>query len=195
MGDTLAVEDTLVLGSSNPVRDASLVGLPFDGVSTYSARGAAGIDGTVSQAVGIALATQALHPDELRAPRTVALVGDVTFLHDIGGLLIGSHDLPQPRPSNLTIVVANDNGGGIFEALEPGAEPLRENFEMAFGTPHDVDIAALADAYGVAYRRAETTQELVECLVDGVDKQEPVTVIEAVTTRATRRDLAERLKK
>ena len=59
--DTLAVGDTLVLGSSNPVRDASLVGMPFDGVSTYSARGAAGIDGTISQAVGVALATQSLH--------------------------------------------------------------------------------------------------------------------------------------
>ena len=61
--DTLGVGDTLVLGSSNPVRDASFVGMPFDGVSTYAARGAAGIDGTVSQAVGVALATQALRPD------------------------------------------------------------------------------------------------------------------------------------
>ena len=190
--DTLAVGDTLVLGSSNPVRDASLVGMPFDGVSTYSARGAAGIDGTISQAVGVALATQSLHPDEISAPRTVALVGDLTFLHDAGGLLIGPD---QPRPGNLTIVVANDNGGGIFETLEVGAESVRDNFEQAFGTPHDADIESIAAGYGVSYSRAESIEELTGVLLDGVDKPEPVVVIEAVTTRATRRALSERLKK
>lgn len=82
VGDTLSVEDTLVLGASNPVRDASLVGLPFDGVDTYSPRGAAGIDGTVAQAMGVALATQSREADAWRAPRVVALLGDVTFLHD-----------------------------------------------------------------------------------------------------------------
>lgn len=190
--DTLAVGDTFVLGSSNPVRDASLLGMPFDGVSTYSARGAAGIDGTLSQAVGVALATQSLHPDEIRAPRTVALVGDVTFLHDTGGLLIGPD---QPRPGNLTIVVANDNGGGIFESLEVGAESVRDNFEQAFGTPHDADIESIAAGFGAAYRRVESIGELTAALLDGVDKPEPVVVIEAATTRATRRALSERLKK
>src|SRR5699024_8998431 len=126
VSDTLGTGDTLVLGASNPVRDASFVGLPYDGVDTYSPRGAAGIDGTVSQAVGIALATQSAHPDEPRAPRTVALIGDVTFLHDVGGLLIGPADA---HPENLTIVVANDDGGGIFETLEIGAPELRASFE------------------------------------------------------------------
>ena len=193
--DTLGVGDTMVLGSSNPVRDASLVGMPFDGVSTYAARGAAGIDGTISQAIGIALATQALHPEEIRAPRTVALMGDLTFLHDIGGLLVGGEGITQPRPSNLTIVVANDNGGGIFEGLEVGAPTLREQFEQAFGTPHDVDIESLCEGYGVAYARAESTAELLDELMDNIDSPHPILVIEAVTTRATRRELAERLKK
>ena len=193
--DTLGVGDTMVLGSSNPVRDASLVGMPFDGVSTYAARGAAGIDGTISQAIGIALATQALHPEEIRAPRTVALMGDLTFLHDIGGLLVGGEGITQPRPSNLTIVVANDNGGGIFEGLEVGAPTLREQFEQAFGTPHDVDLESLCEGYGVAYARAESTAELLDELMDNIDSPHPILVIEAVTTRATRRELAERLKK
>lgn len=193
--DTLGVGDTMVLGSSNPVRDASLVGMPFDGVSTYAARGAAGIDGTISQAIGIALATQALYPEEIRAPRTVALMGDLTFLHDIGGLLVGGEGITQPRPSNLTIVVANDNGGGIFEGLEVGAPTLREQFEQAFGTPHDVDIESLCEGYGVAYARAESTAELLDELMDNIDSPHPILVIEAVTTRATRRELAERLKK
>ena len=188
--DTLGVGDTLVLGSSNPVRDASFVGMPFDGVDTYSARGAAGIDGTVSQAVGVALATQALRPDEIRAPRTVALMGDLTFLHDANGLLIGPD---EPRPGNLTIVVANDDGGGIFEALEPGADNLRGAFERVFGTPHGVDVEKLAEAYGADYRRADTLAELNEVLLELEAQPSPITVVEAATTRTTRRALAARL--
>ena len=190
--DTLAVGDTFVLGSSNPVRDASFVGMPFDGVDTYSARGAAGIDGTVSQAVGVALAAQALRPDEIRAPRTVALMGDLTFLHDINGLLIGPD---EPRPGNLTIVVANDDGGGIFEALEPGSEPVRNVFERVFGTPHGVVVEKQALAYGANYRRAETLAELNEVLLELEAQPDGITVVEAVTTRETRRALAQRLAK
>ena len=190
--DTLAVGDTVVLGSSNPVRDASFVGMPFDGVDTYSARGAAGIDGTVSQAVGVALAAQALRPDEIRAPRTVALMGDLTFLHDINGLLIGPD---EPRPGNLTIVVANDGGGGIFEALEPGSEPVRDVFERVFGTPHGVVVEKQALAYGANYRRAETLAELNEVLLELEAQPDGITVVEAVTTRETRRALAQRLAK
>ncbi|WP_018297812.1 2-succinyl-5-enolpyruvyl-6-hydroxy-3-cyclohexene-1-carboxylic-acid synthase [Corynebacterium lubricantis] len=192
VADTLAVGDTFVVGSSNPVRDASLVGLPFDGVSTYSARGAAGIDGTISQAVGTAMATQSLQPDEIRAPRTIALVGDLTFLHDVNGLLIGPD---EPRPGNLTIVVSNDNGGGIFETLEVGAPELRGSFERGFGTGHDIDMESLAEAYGVAYLKATSLQELLGHLMDDVEVPEPITIIEAVTTRDTRRALAESLKK
>lgn len=188
--DTLGVGDTLVLGSSNPVRDASLVGLPFDGVDTYAARGAAGIDGTVSQAVGVALATQQLRPTEVRAPRTVALLGDLTFLHDVNGLLIGPDEL---RPGNLTIVVANDDGGGIFEALEVGASQLRSQFERVFGTPHGVGVDKLAHAYGAIYRRADSVATLNDVLVELAAAPEPIAVVEAVTTRQTRRALAERL--
>ena len=188
--DTLAVGDTLVLGSSNPVRDASFVGMPFDGVDTYAARGAAGIDGTVSQAVGVALATQQMRPDEIRAPRTLALMGDLTFIHDVNGLLIGPD---EPRPGNLTIVVANDDGGGIFEGLEPGADHLRDAFERAFGTPHGTDVEKLAHAYGADYRRAETLAELGEVLLELEAQPNPITVVEAATTRATRRALAARL--
>ncbi|MGV0433622.1 2-succinyl-5-enolpyruvyl-6-hydroxy-3-cyclohexene-1-carboxylic-acid synthase [Corynebacterium ureicelerivorans] len=188
--DTLAVGDTLVLGSSNPVRDASFVGMPFDGVSTYAARGAAGIDGTVSQAVGVALATQQLRADEIRAPRTLALMGDLTFLHDVNGLLIGAG---ETRPGNLTIVVANDDGGGIFEGLEPGADHLRGAFERAFGTPHGTDVEKLAQAYGADYRRADTLAELHQVLLELEAQPNPITVVEVATTRTTRRALAARL--
>lgn len=190
IADGLGTGDVFVVGASNPVRDVSLVGLPFDGVDTYSPRGAAGIDGTVSQAVGVALATQSLHAEEVRAPRTVALLGDVTFLHDAGGLLIGPDD---PAPENLTIVVANDNGGGIFESLEIGAEPLRPRFERAFGTPHEVDIESLCEAYGVNYRQAHNLGDLHTELAELTEDPRGITVVEAVVTRASRRKMSQDL--
>ncbi|WP_345000318.1 thiamine pyrophosphate-dependent enzyme, partial [Tsukamurella soli] len=140
--------DTLVLGASNPIRDVALAGTVPAGVSVLSNRGVAGIDGTVSTAVGAALARP--------ASRTVALMGDLTFVHDASGLLIGPG---EPRPDNLTVVVANDNGGGIFELLEQGA-PAYSGPEYdgaaarVFGTPHGTDIAALCAAYHASYRRA-----------------------------------------
>ena len=186
VGDTLAVGDYLVLGASNPVRDASLVGLPFDGVETFSPRGVAGIDGTVAQAIGVALAAQTREADALRAPRTVALLGDITFLYDASSLGIAEGNA---RPENLTIVVSNDTGGGIFESLEIGAEGLRDSFERGFGTPQQVDIEALVGAYGAEYRRAESAQELLDTLAQLKEYSTGITVVEAVTTRTTRRAL------
>lgn len=184
--DTLAVGDTVFVGPSNPVRDVALTGLPFDGVDTYSPRGAAGIDGNISQAMGVAIAAQSLRADEIRAPRTVALLGDITFLHDVGGLLRG---VDQPEPENLTIVVANDDGGGIFESLEVGQPGLRRDFEQAFGTPHGVDIAAICEGYGLPYQRVESPQGLLDALAAQTEFPESILVIEAATTRATRRQL------
>lgn len=186
VADTLAVEDAFFIGASNPVRDASFVGLPFDGVETYSPRGAAGIDGSVSQAIGVALATQAREADAWRAPRTVALLGDVTFLHDLNALAIPEGNV---RPENLTIVVSNDRGGGIFETLEIGAPGLRAAFETGFGTPVEVDFAALADAVGIDHRRAESAQELLDTLAELKEGSPGIVLVEAVCDRATRRAL------
>lgn len=190
VGDTLSVGDTLVLGASNPVRDASLIGLPFDGVDTFSPRGTAGIDGTIAQAIGVALATQHREAEAWRAPRVVALLGDVTFLHDATSLILPEDN---PRPENLTIVVANDDGGGIFEVLEQGAEPFRASFEKAFGTPHGVGVAKLAEACGADYREAHTVQELLDTLAELKEHSTGITVVEAHTTRATRRALQKEL--
>lgn len=186
VGDTLSVEDILVLGASNPVRDASLVGLPFDGVDTFSPRGAAGIDGTIAQAMGIALATQSREADAWRAPRVIALLGDVTFLHDATSLLVPEG---EARPENLTIVVANDDGCGIFELLEQGAEPFRPSFEKAFGTPHGMKLEQVAEAFGAEYRAANTPQKLLDTLAELKEYSTGVTIVEAHTTRETRRQL------
>ncbi|MBV7294568.1 2-succinyl-5-enolpyruvyl-6-hydroxy-3-cyclohexene-1-carboxylic-acid synthase [Corynebacterium sp. TAE3-ERU12] len=188
--DSLRTGDTVVLGSSSAVRDCAYTGLPFPAVRVYSGRGAAGIDGTIATAIGMALASDRAHPDEIRPPRTIALMGDLTFLHDAGSLLIGPDD---PRPENLTIVVANDNGGGIFEILEAGAEPLRSQFERVFGTPHDADISALCDAYGVAYSRASTLSEALQLLHPDTDV-DGIRVVELRTSRTTRRSLHHELR-
>ena len=138
----LAEGTQLVLGSSNPVRDVALAAAPRDGVVVRSNRGVAGIDGTISTAVGAALAHDG---------PTVALLGDLTFLHDTTGLVIG----PDEARPDLTIVVLDDRGGGIFHLLEQGAPEHAAAFERVFGTPHTVDLAALCAAMGVAHTYAE----------------------------------------
>jgi 2-succinyl-5-enolpyruvyl-6-hydroxy-3-cyclohexene-1-carboxylate synthase len=117
-----------------------------------SNRGVAGIDGTVSTAIGAALAHEGSneHPG-----RTIALIGDLTFVHDSSGLLIGP---TEPVPADLTIVVSNDNGGGIFELLEQGDPRFSEVSARVFGTPHDVDVGALCRAYHIDSRQIEVDE-------------------------------------
>jgi 2-succinyl-5-enolpyruvyl-6-hydroxy-3-cyclohexene-1-carboxylate synthase len=128
----------LVLGSSNPVRDVALAAVPRPGLRVLANRGVAGIDGTVSTAAGAALAHDG---------PAYALLGDLTLLHDTTGLVIGPD---EPRP-DLTIVVLNDGGGGIFGLLEQGAAEHAHAFERMFGTPHTVDLAALCRATGAEH--------------------------------------------
>ena len=148
VAEALRPGDQLVLGASNPVRDTALVGLNVEGIEVRSNRGVAGIDGTVSTAIGAALA----HDVGSGSGRTIALLGDLTFVHDASGLLIGP---TEPTPQNLTIVVSNDNGGGIFELLEQGDPRFADVSARIFGTPHDVDVGALCRAYHVDARQIE----------------------------------------
>ncbi|MDV8001325.1 2-succinyl-5-enolpyruvyl-6-hydroxy-3-cyclohexene-1-carboxylic-acid synthase [Rhodococcus sp. IEGM 1408] len=131
--------DNLVVGASNAVRDLSYVGPLNPDVAVYANRGASGIDGTVSTAIGVAMSAPG---------RTVALLGDLTFLHDVSGLLLGP---AERRPEDLTIVVADDDGGGIFSLLEQGDPRLATDFERVFGTPHGADLAALCAGFGVPF--------------------------------------------
>ena len=165
--------DQLVLGASNPVRDAALVGLNTDGVAVRSNRGVAGIDGTVSTAIGAALA----HPG-----RTIALLGDLTFVHDASGLLIGP---TEPAPAALTIVVSNDNGGGIFELLEQGDPRFADVSSRIFGTPHDVDVGALCRAYHVEAHQIDV-DDLAAALAE---PHEGMRVLEVKADRSSLRHL------
>lgn len=144
--DAVPAGGLLVVGPSNPIRDLDLVAPPFpvgERRKVVSNRGLAGIDGVLSTAIGAALAR----------PSTAALayVGDLTFLHGSNGLLIGPG---EPRP-DLTIVVANDDGGSIFALLEQGAPEFADSFERVFATPTGANIGALCAAFGVAHERAD----------------------------------------
>ncbi|WP_067543068.1 2-succinyl-5-enolpyruvyl-6-hydroxy-3-cyclohexene-1-carboxylic-acid synthase [Nocardia crassostreae] len=171
--DALHDGDQLLLGASNPVRDAALVSHPRPGVRVLSNRGVAGIDGTVSAAVGAALT---------HSGRTVALMGDLTFLHDASGLLIGPG---EPRPEDLTIVVANDDGCGIFELLEQGDPQYAGVFERVFGTPHGMDLAALCAAYRIPHRQVDPAELAVEL----TESAHGIRVLEVATERSSLREL------
>ena len=173
VADVVRPGDQLILGASNPVRDAALVGLNTEGIRVRSNRGVAGIDGTVSTTIGAALA----HPG-----RTIALLGDLTFVHDSSGLLIGP---TEPAPKNLTIVVSNDNGGGIFELLEQGDPRFSDVSSRIFGTPHDVDVGALCRAYHVEARQIEVA-ELGAALDEPYDGMR---VLEVKADRSSLREL------
>lgn len=168
--DRLPADALLVVGSSNPIRDVSLAAVPRDDVTVLANRGVAGIDGTVSTAVGAALA---------HGSPTYALLGDLTLLHDTTGLVIGPD---EPRP-DLTIVVLNDGGGGIFGLLEQGGPEHARSFERIFGTPHTVDLAALAAATGAAHVRVDDPAALAAALAPAPG----IRLVEAPADRTTLR--------
>ncbi len=170
---------TLVVGSSNPIRDLDLMLVPYrpgEHRLVVANRGLAGIDGTISTAVGVDLGRAG-------APRTLALMGDLTFLHDSGGLFLGPD---EPRP-DLTVVVVNDAGGSIFSLLEQGGPDYADAFERVFAAPVTADLEALARASGTAYRLVQTREELRDALAEtGCG---PL-VVEARVGRGDRRALA-----
>ncbi|EMY34068.1 2-succinyl-6-hydroxy-2,4-cyclohexadiene-1-carboxylate synthase, partial [Arthrobacter crystallopoietes BAB-32] len=173
----------LVLGSSNPIRDVDLLGAPAakPAAFVHANRGLAGIDGTVSTAAGLALAV---------GTPTRALLGDLTFLHDVGGLFLGAGEEEPP----LQLVVVNDAGGGIFTLLEHGKVGLEAKYtsavERLFGTPHEIDLAALAMAYAIPYHRVEDDPSLEAALKQPVARR---SLLEVRTDRSRLRGLHARI--
>jgi len=143
---TLPAGSQLFVSSSMPVRDLEWYAAATDHLRVMSNRGANGIDGVVSSAVGAALGTQ--RP-------TALLIGDVALLHDSNGLL-----RLASRGVDVRIVVVDNRGGGIFSFLPQRATMADERFEQLFGTPHEADLAALACAHGVACETVESTPQL-----------------------------------
>lgn len=175
----LAPGQSLVIGSSNPIRDLDLMLVPYrprEHRLVVANRGLAGIDGTISTAIGVALG-------RADAPPALAVMGDLTFLHDSGGLLLGPD---EPRP-DLTIVVVNDDGGSIFGLLEQGDPDYSAAFERVFATPVHADLEALAGASHTAYRRVQSRRALREVLAEPAHG---LRVVEARVGRTDRRATA-----
>ncbi|GAA2164568.1 2-succinyl-5-enolpyruvyl-6-hydroxy-3-cyclohexene-1-carboxylate synthase [Humibacillus xanthopallidus] len=176
VGRAVVGHATLVVGSSNPVRDLDVMATPWPPLEhrfVVGNRGLAGIDGVVSTAVGVALGRPG-------ASRTIAYLGDLTFLHDTNGLLIGPG---EPRP-DLTLVVLSDDGGAIFSALEQGDRTYASAFERVFGTPHGTDLEALCAAHHTAYERVTDLSRLGAAL----DEQPSgIRVLEVPVSRVDRR--------
>ncbi|MBV9293289.1 MAG: 2-succinyl-5-enolpyruvyl-6-hydroxy-3-cyclohexene-1-carboxylic-acid synthase [Frankiales bacterium] len=140
----LADGSKLVVASSMPIRDLDTTMRPRSGLTVVANRGVSGIDGFVSTACGVALAGTG---------PTYALAGDLSLLHDVNGLLA------DPLP-DLTIVVVNNDGGGIFSLLPQADRTTQATFEKVFGTPHGVHPARVAAAYGAGHVLVETPAAL-----------------------------------
>jgi len=136
----LANETALFVSSSRPIRDLEGFAAPRSGVYTYANRGLAGIDGNISTALGVAIGHKA----------TIAVLGDLSFLHDLTGLI-------NKEEVNCKFIVINNDGGGIFSTL-----PQRgvNGFETVFGTPHGLNPAAIAAAMGVPAKQISSLKEL-----------------------------------
>jgi 2-succinyl-5-enolpyruvyl-6-hydroxy-3-cyclohexene-1-carboxylate synthase len=141
----------LFVSSSRPIRDLEGFAYPRTGVHTYANRGLAGIDGNISTALGVAFGHKA----------TIALLGDLSFLHDLTGLI-------NKEEINCRFIVINNDGGGIFSTL-----PQRgvNGFETVFGTPHGLNPAVIAQAMGVQAKQITSLKELeaeVKAPISGV---------------------------
>ncbi len=164
----LSAHSILFAGNSLPIRVLDLIGhAPRLKCRVYGNRGASGIDGLVSTSLGMAHDTQA---------PVCLLIGDLSLLHDVGGLAavrhLGIH--------NFVVVVLNNQGGGIFERL-PVAR-LDQAFEELFIAAHTISFAHLAAAFGLVYRQATTPRQLTEAVTHGFASSR-AHLVEVITDR------------
>lgn len=163
---------TLFVSSSMPVRDLDTFGEgDARSIRVMANRGANGIDGVVSSALGVAAASRGSD-----AGPVVLAIGDIAFYHDMNGLLASKlHSL------DATIVVINNDGGGIFSFLPQAANA--KHFEKLFGTPHGLDFSAAARLYGATYHRAVNAEALRQGITAGIEGK-GLHIIELRTDRA-----------
>lgn len=170
LGERLPADALLYVANSMAVRDLDAY-LPADPgpVRVLANRGANGIDGLVSSALGAAHAGQP----------TVLLTGDLAFLHDASGILsAGGERVP------LTIVILNDDGGGIFSHLPVAALGEAAGFDRLFRTPHGRDLARVCAGAGLPHTRAESRGELEAALADALAAAAPRVIEVAVDAAA-----------
>lgn len=169
IADVAPADGQLFLGASSVVRHVgSFAGRSLAGVSVVGNRGASGIDGCVSTAWGVAIGAQSAGGGP-----AIALVGDEAFWYDSNALAVPAS---EGRP-DLVIVVADNDGGGIFSTLEQGAAEYATHFERVFGVPLGIDLDQLASAYGVQVHRATDLDALRENLEAAVGNGVHVIVV------------------
>ncbi len=168
---------TLFVSSSMPVRDLDAFAAgDARAVRVLANRGANGIDGVVSSALGAAAAARGVGAGgPWRGPLVLA-IGDLAFYHDMNGLLAA-----RLHALDATVVLLNNDGGGIFSFLPQAAHPA--HFEQLFGTPHGLDFAPAAALYGARYTRAEGWDAFRGALAAGVGGR-GLHVVELRTDRA-----------
>jgi 2-succinyl-5-enolpyruvyl-6-hydroxy-3-cyclohexene-1-carboxylate synthase len=168
---------SLVLGNSMPVRDVDTFWPAAKKLAFFHGnRGASGIDGVVSTALGVAGRT---------GGEVALLIGDLSFYHDMNGLLAA-----QRFGLSATIVLINNDGGGIFSFLPQHDEA--EHFETLWGTPHGLDFSHVAGLYGVGFQRVTTREEYCNALRASFDAP-GVQVIEIKTDREENLKLHQRI--
>lgn len=152
---SLPGESILFVSSSMPVRDVEWYGHATSPHRVLANRGANGIDGIVSTALGVAAAEP--------ARPVVAVLGDLAFVHDGGGLLWATR-----RGLRCTLVVVDNDGGGIFSFLPQAGVLARATFETLLGTPHGLDLGALAAVHGVTAETVGAAGEVVPLVLDAI---------------------------
>ncbi|WP_206832663.1 2-succinyl-5-enolpyruvyl-6-hydroxy-3-cyclohexene-1-carboxylic-acid synthase [Alicyclobacillus fructus] len=156
----LRPNDLLVLGNSRPVRDADALALPNAGVEVHANRGASGIDGVTSTALGHAVAS---------GRPTLLVIGDVSFYHDLNGLVM-ARQLSSP----FVVVLVHNGGGGIFRHLAQAERPDEIDW---FTTPHELNFAPIVRAYGGEHLQAGDRDALLDGLRGGLERP-GLTVVE-----------------
>ncbi|WP_285768977.1 2-succinyl-5-enolpyruvyl-6-hydroxy-3-cyclohexene-1-carboxylic-acid synthase [Peribacillus sp. SI8-4] len=166
LADMLPHGSTLFVGNSMPIRDLDTFFMNNEKrIRTMANRGANGIDGVVSTALGVSTV----------AENTVLAIGDLSFFHDMNGLLAA-----KLQKQNITILLINNDGGGIFSFLPQANE--REHFETLFGTPHGLDFSHTAKLYGGRYNKVQTWDDLKRAFTESFETQ-GLKIIEVPTER------------
>ncbi|MCP1492831.1 2-succinyl-5-enolpyruvyl-6-hydroxy-3-cyclohexene-1-carboxylate synthase [Peribacillus frigoritolerans] len=166
LADMMPLESTLFVGNSMPIRDLDTFFLNNEkGIQTIANRGANGIDGVVSTALGVSTVSK----------NTVLAIGDLSFFHDMNGLLAA-----KLQKQSITILLVNNDGGGIFSFLPQANE--REHFETLFGTPHGLDFSHTAQLYGGKYNKVQNWDEFEKVFKESFEIQ-GLKIIEVPTER------------
>tara|TARA_B100000131_G_scaffold80174_1_gene76916 strand:+ start:8391 stop:10043 length:1653 start_codon:yes stop_codon:yes gene_type:complete len=152
--DSLSSGDTFFIGNSLPIRELDIYTSNTDKkILTLANRGASGIDGIISTALGSSTKCKS---------NTLLLIGDLSFYHDMNGLLAANR-----YSLDITIVIGNNNGGGIFKKLS--LDKNNKSFNEFWETPTNLDFEKVADLYNFNFYRSKTRQDfskkLKECLL------------------------------